>query len=124
MTSPELDAVRITAAKNQSLLREVNERIEQLATAKKSMFEELQRSRTIDLACECMDETCTDRITMTIAEYESVRADSNEFFVLPGHVVPEVEEVSREEADYVVVAKIGAGARVAAKLDPRKRTRL
>jgi hypothetical protein len=84
--------------------------------------EELQRSRAIDLACECTDETCTERVTMTIGEYEQVRADSNSFFVLPGHNVPDVEEV-REETAYVVVRKLGAGAPVAEKLDPRKRHR-
>jgi hypothetical protein len=122
-SSAELDARRVRAAKNQSLLREVNERIEQLAEGKTSMFETLQRSRTIDLACECMDETCTKRVTMTLAEYERIRADSNRFFVLPGHDVAEVEEIVDEQADYVVVAKLGAGAPVAVKLDPRKRIR-
>ena len=61
--SETLDARRVRAAKNQSLLREVNERIEQLAPGQKSMFDELQRARTIDLACECMDETCIERVT-------------------------------------------------------------
>ena len=121
-TMNELDARRVRAAKNQSLLREVNERIEQLAPGT-SMFDELQRSRPVDLTCECMDETCTDRVTLTVAEYEAIRADSNMFFVRPGHDVPEVERIVREEPNYVVIAKVGAGARVAEKLDPRKRAR-
>lgn len=120
----ELDAARVRAAKNQSLMREVNERIEQLAQGKPSILEELQRSRPIDLACECMDDTCTERITMTIAEYEQIRADSNAFLVRPGHHVREVEEIVREEADYAVVRKLGAGAAVADRLDPRKRNRI
>ena len=119
----ELDARRVRAAKNQSLLREVNERIEQLAPGT-SMFDELQRSRAVDLTCECMDETCTERVTMTIAEYDAVRSDSNTFFIRPGHNVASVEEVVREEPNYVVVRKVGAGARVAEKLDPRKRERV
>jgi hypothetical protein len=109
-TSAELDARRVRAAKNQSLLREVNERIEQLAEGKPSIFEDLQRSRTIDIACECMDETCTASVTMTIVEYERIRADSNQFFVLPGHNVPAVEEIVDEDHRYVVVSKLGAGA--------------
>src|SRR4051794_26467785 len=120
----ELDAARVRAAKNQSLMREVNERIEQLAQGKPSILEELQRSRPIDLACECMHDTCTERITMTIAEYEQIRADSNAFLVRPGHHVREVEEIVREEADYAVVGKLGAGAAVADRLDPRKRNRI
>ena len=124
MTSTaDLDAARARAAKNQSLFREVNEQIEQLAEGNPSIFEDLQSSRTMDLACECMDETCTERVTMTIGEYEQVRADSNSFFVLPGHDVPDVEEIVREETAYVVVSKLGVGAAVVEKLDPRKRPR-
>jgi hypothetical protein len=114
ITDAELDARRVRAAKSQSLLREVNERIEDLAADQPE----------IDLACECIDEACTQRVTMTVREYESVRSDSNTFFVKPGHDVPEVEEVVREETNYVVVSMVGAGAPVAVKLDSRKRQRL
>jgi hypothetical protein len=67
-----------------------------------------------------MDETCTNRITMTIADYEHIRAYSSAFAVLPGHNVPDVEDIVREEPGFVVVSKLGAGARVAERLDPRK----
>jgi hypothetical protein len=100
----------------------VNERIEELDAGKpSSMFEELRVSKSIDVACECMNEMCTERVTMTLAEYEEVRSDSNSFFVIPGHDVPEVEEVVRREEQYVVVRKLGAGALVAEKLDRRTR---
>jgi hypothetical protein len=114
----DLDARRVRAAKNQSLLREVNERIERLA---EGMRVAPSGNAEIDLACECMDETCTERVTMTIAEYEAVRSDSNMFFVRQGHHYPDVEELVREEPAYIVVRKIGAGAPVAKKLDPRTR---
>lgn len=88
------------------------------------MFQEMRLGQEIDLACECMDERCMQRVTMTVGEYETVRADSNSFFVKPGHDVPDVEEIVRETADYVVVSKLGAGAAVAERLDPRKRKRI
>src|SRR5438067_12888463 len=114
----EVEVRRVRAAKNQSLLSEVNERIEELTAGEPSpMFEELRMSRTLDLACECMDDTCTERITMTVSEYEQIRSGSNAFFVKPGHQVPDVEVTVREEAEYIVVSKIGAGATVAEKLD-------
>jgi len=120
----EVDARRVRAAKSQSLLREVNERIQDLAAGQSvSMLEDVRLVEQIDLACECMDEACTQRVTMTVREYEAVRADSNTFFVKPGHEVPEVEDVVREEGNYVVVSKVGAGAPVAERLDPRKRQR-
>ena len=103
----DIDARRVRAAKNQSLLREVNERIEHLAAGQPaSMFEEMRLGKEIDLACECMDEACTERVTMTVAEYEDVRSESNSFFVKPGHNAPDVEDIVREEAHYLVVARL------------------
>lgn len=124
MTTTELEARRVQAAKSQSLLREVNERIEDLTVGEPtSIFEELKLATTIDLACECMDEACTERVTMTVREYEAVRSDSHAFLVKPGHEVPEVDEVVRKQPSCFVVRKIGAGALLAEKLDPRKRQR-
>ena len=108
----QLEAQRQRAAKNQSLFREVNERIEDLAAA----------ASFSTFICECMDETCDARLSLTIEEYEHVRSESNSFLVLPGHQVPEVERVIEANARYVVVAKLGAGEPVAEALDQRKRT--
>jgi hypothetical protein len=106
----ELESQRQRAARNQSLFREVNERIEDLAaTASFSTF-----------ICECMDETCDAGVSLTIEEYEHIRSESNSFLVLPGHQVPAVENVIEANDRFVVVAKIGAGVLVAEELDPRK----
>ena len=56
---------------------------------------------------------------MTVAEYEDVRGEPTDFAVLPGHEIPDLEEVvARNEAFLVVRKKAGAAA-VAAELDPR-----
>ena len=111
--SVELDVRRERAAKNQSLFREVNERIG-----------ELSGSATLPtFVCECTAETCDQRLPLTREEYERIRSDSNSFFVVPGHEIAEIEEVIHVTERYVVVAKLGRGGRVAAGLDPRKRRR-
>jgi hypothetical protein len=103
------DPRRERAAVNESLFREVNERIEELAG----------NTSMTHFVCECVDAECDKRIAMTVAEYEHVRADSNRFFVLPGHNVPDIDEVLETNDHYLVVRKIGAGAAVADELDPR-----
>ena len=109
----ELDLQPERAARNQSLFREVNERIE-----------ELSRSATMpSFICECCDEGCDEMMALTLEEYEHVRSDPNWFAVLPGHEVPAVEEVVEAGERYVVVAKLGAGRPVAVRLDPRRRRR-
>jgi hypothetical protein len=111
--TPELESQRQRAAKNQSLFREVNERIEDLAaSASFSTF-----------ICECMDETCDASVSLTIEEYEHIRSGSNRFLVLPGHQVSSDETVIEGNDRFLVVAKLGAGEPVAEALDPRKRTR-
>ena len=111
MVSQELDERRARAAKNQSLFREVNERIEELRPS--SLFAEF--------ICECLDEACTEQVSLSVEEYETVRSDPNQFFVLPGHQVAAVEDVVATTDRYLVVSKLGAGKRVALKLDPRQR---
>ena len=106
----ELDAQRRRAAKNQSLFREVNERIEDLATSTFTTF-----------VCECMNDRCDERVPLTIEKYERVRTQPTWFFVLEGHEVPEVETIVERTDGYLIVQKLGAGERVAEKLNPRNR---
>jgi hypothetical protein len=106
---PDLDRRRERAARNESLFREVNERIEDLAgSASFSLF-----------ICECMNESCDEPVSVTLEEYEYVRSGPNRFIVLRGHEIGEVDEVIESSERYLIVAKRGAGRDVAEALDPR-----
>jgi hypothetical protein len=95
--------------KNEAVFREVNERIN-----------DVTREDTAEYLCECGNATCTETIQMTVAEYEGVRADPTHFAVLPGHEIPDVEDVvARNERFLVVRKKAGAAAALATELDPR-----
>src|SRR4051812_28071196 len=104
------------AAKNQSLFREVNERVRDM-NSKTDLLLELS-----DWVCECADETCMARIQLTPREYEHIREYPTHFAVAPGHVVPDVETVVDRQAGFWIVEKIGEAADVAEELDPRSRT--
>ena len=69
-----------------------------------------------------MNKGCDERVSLTVEEYESIRKESNRFFVLPGHERAEVEDVVEATDRYLVVSKLGRGAPVAEHLDPRKRS--
>ncbi len=60
-------------------------------------------------------------MALTLEEYDRVRSDANSFAVLPGHEPAAVEQIVDATDRYVVVAKLGAGGHVAARLDPRRR---
>jgi hypothetical protein len=103
-----VDARTERAGKNEAVFREVNERIS-----------DVTRENAAEYLCECATATCTETIQMTVAEYENVCSVPTHFAVLPGHEVPDLEDVvARNEAFLVVRKKAGAAA-VAAELDPR-----
>ena len=106
---------RLRAARNESLYREVNERIEEL---NKRFDAALEAGAA--WVCECADTDCTEPMEMTLGEYEELRSYPARFAVLPGHVVAGVERVVDTHANYVVVEKVGPAGLVAAELDPRK----
>ena len=105
----------LRVAQNQSLFRAVNEEIE--STNERFGI----GSEQVEFVCECATEHCTERITLTLAQYEELRRDSTHFIVKPGHVYPEFERVVEEVNGYVVVEKTGQAAAEARRLDKRER---
>jgi hypothetical protein len=99
---------------NEAVFRDVNERIQDVASAFNLTSEPL------DLICECGDASCVERISLSRDEYEGIRSDAQLFAVATGHVAPDVEEVVEARSGYDVVRKYkGAPAEIAQKTDPR-----
>ena len=107
------DARSLQAAKNQSLFRDVNERIESLNEA----FGRI--SPMGEWICECADSQCFAPISLTVDEYEAIRAHPARFPVLPGHEVADVETVVEVNERYLVVEKRGLAKALAIQHDPR-----
>jgi hypothetical protein len=99
---------------NEAVFREVNERIKGLA----KLFH-WGKPDPLDLVCECRNATCVERIEMSRAEYEAVRAEETHFALYPGHADPDIERVISSHRGYEVVAKEGPAADVVRKLSPR-----
>jgi hypothetical protein len=64
---------------NEVLYREVNERVRELHVG--FGFD----AQLIEFVCECARVECTERIRLSQAEYERVRADEALFVIVPGH---------------------------------------
>lgn len=113
MTSDERSEQRKERlARNEALFREVNERVEEIS--------ERAGLDTIDFICECGDVDCTMPISLTTPEYERIRADPVLFAVVPGHAIPEVEDVVTESDRFQVVRKHVEEQQVARATDPRE----
>jgi hypothetical protein len=96
---------------NESLFREVNERIEELA-------DEFDAS-PVEFVCECTDPVCNERVSISLAAYEAVRAYPDRFLLLPGHQRLDVERLVEEHDHYLVVEKLGEAGELAEDTDPR-----
>ena len=112
---PVIEARQRRAAENQSLFREVNERINGTVRT--------FTATSTEYVCECSRDECTELLPLLVEEYESVRAEPTHFIVKPGHIDETVERVVGGEADrYQIVEKLGEAGKGATKLDPRSRT--
>ena len=94
-------------ARNEAIIREVNERIEKIDKAANLSPQE----KTFDFLCECGAAGeggsfgCEEHVEMTMQEYERVRSQDDRFVVYPGHEQEALEEVAARNERYVVVDK-------------------
>ena len=100
---------------NEALFREVNERVNEKAEAFGS-------GTTFEYLCECANSDCTFQVTLTLPQYEAVRADPTQFVVLPLHFTPEIEKLVSKNEGHWVVQKIGEAADYVEEVDPRSRS--
>ena len=103
------------AARNQSLFREINERVKQLNDGFSMVLP------VGEWICECADDTCVVRVELSAQEYEAVRADGKHFIVSTSddHVFADVERVTERNERYWVVEKFGKAGEVADQFNPR-----
>ena len=98
---------------NEVLFREVNESIEQQALRFGGIDDEYE------FLCECSSADCVERVTLTLRQYERVRAEGTRFVLVPGHADPAIEQIVASTAELHVVEKDGAAGIIAEQEDPR-----
>jgi hypothetical protein len=102
-------------AENEAMFRRINEQVQ-------SGYDETNRlaaeddqpefmvgiasaSTPIDFYCECADEKCAKRVTMSPQEYQEIHRNRRQFIIAPGHEVTSVEKVIAELPTYTIVEK-------------------
>ncbi len=91
-----------------------------IANERMSRWEERHRDRAQEAyLCECASRPCRERIRLTREQYEAVRSDVRWFFVVPGHVIPDLETVVESFPEYQVVEKPSALMDLLRETDPR-----
>jgi hypothetical protein len=101
LQSSAVDHREERTARNEALLREVNERIHEVG----ERLQVLPDDGELEFRCECGRPECEEFVSMTASEYERVRSDNDRFAVVPGHEDPEIERVVARTDGYLVVDK-------------------
>jgi hypothetical protein len=110
---PDERAARL--ARNEARFREINERVERDLGPIVDTRDEL-----IPFVCECGRPSCTDAVSLSVSEYETVRTDAAQFVVLPGHEIKDVEDVVERTDRYAVVRKYPETWEIVEQTDPRR----
>src|ERR671930_1915003 len=100
------------AARNEAAIRQINDDIERVQ-------QDASPPDHLQILCECGWEDCDRVVAITLAEYESLRADPVQFAVVRAHVIPEEEVVVAETDRYTVVAKREGTPAEVAEEEPR-----
>ena len=104
------DLQKARLAKNENFFREVNERISDSAESHGTSIHHY------DFFCECSDSACMERVLLTLAEYEHIRAEPTRFVVKKNHVIREIEHVVESVPDHMVIEKHGEAGKIAVEL--------
>ena len=97
-----MDARDERSAKNEALLREVNDRIQEVGEHLSVVPDDGQ----LDFRCECGRPDCDALVSLTVSEYEHVRSDNDRFAVTPGHEDDRIERVVERNERYLIVDKL------------------
>ena len=100
-------------AKNEAVVREINEQIKQAV-------ESIPPDSFMHIVCECGYVECDLFIAVTKEEYDRIRNDPLLFGVVGEHVILDIEQIVTENDRFTIVEKRqGTPAEVAIRTDPR-----
>ena len=105
---------RILEVENEIFRRSRNEWIERASDS-------FNADHTDDIfVCECGDPDCSEKVSLTRAEYEAVRSEGSRFVVAINHENPEIERVTLENGRFTIVQKLMAAGRMSQETNPRR----
>jgi hypothetical protein len=84
----------------QTLFRQVNERVLEVNGALGPT------AQLADFVCECRDPECSERLSLSVAEFDAVRSHAGRYVVRPGHVEPAIERTVEVHKGFLVVEPV------------------
>jgi len=100
-------------ALNEARFREINDRV------RDDLADLHEPPELIGFVCECGHLDCRGQIELTDGEYASVRSDPMQFAVVPGHEMPEAEDVVERAERFTIIRKHENVRGIVESTDPR-----
>jgi hypothetical protein len=100
-------------ARNENAFRALNESLGA------SVHSSRPASDLAGFVCECGDPDCDTIVRVEVSTYESIRSDSQLFLIVPGHELPDAEDVVDAGQGYAVVRKHADVAAIVERENPR-----
>ena len=124
MEVDDMDDTADTIERNavtQNRYREANERVAEVYNKFAALGGFDKTTELFELFCECGKQNpCGERVKVSAATYERVRADPLAFILTPGHGVAAVEEMVERGQGFLVARNFGRAAEIARAADPRR----
>jgi hypothetical protein len=112
--APTIEQHKKRVVENEILFRDVNERLKGVSEGFGDVLPEFE------IICECGNAVCTNRISMTLGDYEQLRSAGTHFAIRRGHESLDIETIVEDRGGYLVVEKDpGRAAELARESDPR-----
>jgi hypothetical protein len=97
IAGPAADLIQFVCECGDPTFRHANERLGELA--------DVQDGQRIPFLCECADIACLGSVEASLGEFDVIREDPYRYFVLPGHLRIDGEEIGQRNGRYDVVSK-------------------
>ncbi|CAA9519135.1 MAG: hypothetical protein AVDCRST_MAG67-3252 [uncultured Solirubrobacteraceae bacterium] len=86
-------------ARNEASFRDLNESLEA------NVHRGQRQADFAGFVCECGDGDCDTTLRVALDAYAAVREDDRQFIVVPGHQLPDTEDVVDHGDGYLIVRK-------------------
>lgn len=97
---------------NEAVFRDANMRVQQgidklndIAREDGVEPQEFDSDMVLRFYCECSDENCTQRIRLSLKDYNIAHQSNDTFTIKPGHEVANIEETIFSSDEYNIVKK-------------------
>jgi hypothetical protein len=91
---------------NEELMEELNRRMERMLEEIREDEEATDADAPIAFLCECSHLDCRERVHLEPSLFDRIHKDPEQFVLVSGHEIPDIERVVDQVGDFLIVRKL------------------